>query len=136
MLKVMIVEDDFMIADGLEEILIGAGYEVCGITGKVDAAIAMGKKFHPDLGVIDLRLANGGFGTEVAAALCPGGKFGVLYASGNPDHPLLVGAEGEGCIAKPYTASTIVAALEVVNERMSQGCRLLAYPEGFRSLRA
>jgi DNA-binding response OmpR family regulator len=134
MLRVMIVEDDFMIADGLEEILLGAGYEVCGIAGRVEDAIAMGRKFHPDLGVIDLRLSNGGFGTEVAATLCAEGKFGVLYASGNPDHVLFSDAKGEGCIAKPYTARTILAALAVVRERISGTPKVMTFPEGFRLL--
>jgi DNA-binding response OmpR family regulator len=57
--KVLIVEDDFMIADCLEEILVDAGYEVCGIAREVDEAIAMGKELRPDLAVIDLRLAAG-----------------------------------------------------------------------------
>jgi two-component system, response regulator PdtaR len=136
MQKVLIVEDDFMVADCLEEILVDAGYEVCGITGEVAEAIELGKQHHPDLGVIDLRLTNGRYGTEVAAALCPGGGFGVLYATGNPDHPLLSHAEGEGCISKPYTATSVVSALRVVSERMSKCPVLSTFPLGFRLLRA
>lgn len=131
--KVLIVENDLMIADFLEEVLVEAGYEVCGIACTVAEGIALGERHHPDLGVIDLCLANGEYGTEVAAALRRRGRFGVLYATGNPDHPLLSRAEGEGCIAKPYLAHAAVSALRVVRERMLNRPALNP-PRGFRLL--
>jgi hypothetical protein len=42
---------------------------------------------------------------------------------------------GEGCIAKPYTASTIVLALGIVGERMAK-LPLSAFPRGFTLLGA
>jgi two-component system, response regulator PdtaR len=134
--KVLIVDDDLMIADCLEEILIDAGYDVCGIAGNVAEAIALGEQHEPDLAVIDLRLSDGELGTQVAAALCPGGGLGVLYATGNPEHPGLKDAPGEGWIAKPYTGTSIVAALRIVAERMSKLPALSAFPPGFALLRA
>ena len=68
MASVLIVDDDLMIADWLEEVLVEAGYEVCGIAATVADAIELGERFRPDLGVIDVRLANGGSGMDVAAA--------------------------------------------------------------------
>lgn len=95
-----------------------AGFEVCGIASTVAEGIELGMRHQPDLGVVDLCLADGEYGTEVATALRRHGRFGVLYATGNPDHPLLDRAEGEGCIAKPYLANSIVSALRVVGDSM------------------
>lgn len=134
--KVLIVEDDFMIADCLEEILVDAGHEVCGIAQEVDEAIAMGREHCPDLAFIDLRLAAGRYGTEVASVLCVGGGLGVLYVTGNANHPMLVGAAGEGCMSKPYSPASIVAALRIVSERMSKLTVLSRFPADFRLLRA
>ena len=131
--KVLIVEDDLMVADFLEEVLVDAGYEVCGIARTVADGIELGRQHNPDLGVIDLRLMGGEHGTEVAAALRRRGRFGVLYATGNPDHPILSQAEGEGCITKPYLASTVVSALRVVRETMSNRPPSNT-PRGFRLL--
>lgn len=119
MLKVLIVDDDFMVADCLEETLIDAGYEVCGIAGTVEDAISLGDAHHPDLGVIDLRLADGRSGTEIATALRGRRRFGVLYATGNADNVILDDAEGEGFISKPYTSKVILAALLRVSEQMT-----------------
>src|SRR3954452_21399971 len=126
--KVLIVDDDLMIADCLEEILMDAGYEVCGIAGGVAEAIALAEQHQPDLAVIDLRLSNGELGTQVAAALCAGARLGVLYATGNPHHAGLKNAQGDGCIAKPYTSTSVVAALRIVGERMAKLPVLSAFP--------
>ena len=118
MLKVLIVENDLMIADIVEDNLVTAGYAVCGIATTVADAIALGAQHNPDLGVFDLRLDDGEFGTVAASALRRHGKIGVLYATANSTHPLLRHAEGEGCIVKPYTAAGMVAALGIVWEIM------------------
>lgn len=118
MLKVLVVEDDLMIADALEEILQDAGYDVCGIATTVEEAVKLGRIQRPDLGVIDFRLAGGGYGTEVTAELRKDGRFGVLYATGNPDHPMLIRAEGDGCIAKPYSGRSVISALRKVWQKM------------------
>lgn len=135
MLKVLIVEDDHVIANLLEEILVDAGYQVCGIASTVAEAIKIGERHTPDLGVIDLCLRNGGCGTGIAAALRRRGPIGVLYATGSPGHPCLARAEGEGCIAKPYSACDVVSALRVVRERMFNQS-LSVFPHGFKLLRS
>src|ERR1700681_237271 len=65
MLKVLIAEDDLMIADTAEEILVECGYEVCGIARTVAEGIALGLRHKPDLALIDLRLGDGGLGTAI-----------------------------------------------------------------------
>lgn len=134
MQKVLIVEDEVMIADYLEAILQDAGYQVCGIAGCVADAIALGEKFHPDLGVIDLRLSHQEYGTDVARHLRRLGRFGVLYTTGNPDHAMLTKAEGEGCISKPYTETTVLAALKVVSDISTGSAHPSPAPRGFRLL--
>ncbi|WP_164694540.1 response regulator [Falsiroseomonas algicola] len=134
MLKIMIVENDAMIADYLEEVLNDAGYEVCGIAPDVETAITMGRACQPDLGIIDLRLPDGRLGTEVAAALCPGTRFGALYSTGNPDHPMLRDAMGVACLAKPYTPDVLVAALHLVWARMMGEAAPSTLPNGLRLL--
>jgi CheY-like chemotaxis protein len=129
---VLIAEDDFVMADRLEEILVEAGYQVCGIAATVQEAITLGERHHPDLGIIDVRLADGGRGTDVAAALRRRGPFGVLYSTGDLD--CLNGAEGEGCLLKPYPVSSVVAALGIVADLVAGRAMTSAFPDGFRLL--
>ncbi len=121
MLKVMIAEDDLIMADMLEDVLIRSGYEVCGIARTVDKAVELGEQHRPDLAILDLRLADGGIGTEIAARLNRHGSLGVLYASGNAGQMGLTKADGEACLGKPYRAVDVVRALEIVEQMVSTG---------------
>ena len=132
--KVLIAEDDLMIADMAEEMLVECGYEVCGIARTVAEAVALGRLHKPDLAVIDLRLADGGFGTEIAAQMGDHGKLGVLYATGNISHAMLTTADGHACLAKPYRLDDLRRSLEIVAEIVATGTASPPFPRGFQVL--
>ena len=134
MLKVLIAEDDLMIADLAEEILVEAGYQVCGIARTVAEAVALARQHKPDLAVLDLRLANGGLGTEIAAQLLPLGRLGVLYATGNASQVVLTTANGDACLSKPYSPTDLVRGLKIVAEIVANGKALSSFPKGFEVL--
>jgi DNA-binding response OmpR family regulator len=134
MLKVLIAEDDFMIADMAEEVLVEHGYEVCGIARTVAEAVALGRRPKPDLAVIDQRLADGGLGTEVAAQLGALGRIGVLYATGNVSHVMVNAAYGDACLSKPYRSDDLVRGLEIVADIVATGRVSPPFPHGFQVL--
>jgi DNA-binding response OmpR family regulator len=135
MLKVLIVEDDLMIADMAEEALIEDGYEVCGIARSVAEAVLLGKRHRPDLAVIDLRLANGGLGTSIAPQLAPFiGRFGILYVTGKMSPLILNAGSGDACIDKPYRSDDLLCALEIVTGIVVNGAVAQPFPRGFQLL--
>jgi DNA-binding response OmpR family regulator len=134
MLKVLIAEDDLMIADMAEETLVDHGYEVCGIARTVAEAVALALRHKPDLAVIDLRLADGGLGTEIPAQLGARGKLGILFATGNTSHVMLTAADGHACLAKPYRFDDLHRSLEIVAEIVATGTASPPFPRGFQVL--
>ena len=136
MLKVLIVEDDLMLADCAEEILVGRGYEVCGIARTVAEAVVLAQHHKPDLVVLDLRLADGGLGTEIAAQLLPLGRLGVLYATGNITQVVLTTADGDASLSKPYRSVDLLRSLEIVAEIVATGKAVPPFPKGFQVLSA
>jgi DNA-binding response OmpR family regulator len=132
MLKVMIVEDDLMLADFAEEILVEQGYGVSGIARTVADALALARHSKPDLVLLDLRLADGGLGTEVAAQLLPLGRLGILYVTGNMSQVALT--NGDACLAKPYRSADLVRSLEIVAEIVATGKAQPPFPQGFQLL--
>lgn len=133
MLKVLIAEDEFMIADMLEDGLITGGYEVCGIARTVDEALALAARHKPDLAVLDVRLAEGGRGNEIARRLNDRGTLGILYATGGGDSMLTL-ADGSASIAKPYQLEDLIRALVIVREITTLGTATPPFPRGFRLL--
>jgi DNA-binding response OmpR family regulator len=132
MLKVLIVEDDLMLADASEEILVGNGYEVSGIARTVADALAVARRAKPDLVILDLRLADGGLGTEVAAQLPELGRPGILYVTGNMSQVALT--NGDACLAKPYRSVDLLRGLEIVAAIVATGNAQPPFPQGFRLL--
>jgi CheY-like chemotaxis protein len=134
-LKILIAEDNLMIADMAEDLLVHQGYEVCGIAATVDEAVALGLRHKPDLALIDFRLADGGLGTEVATRLRDVGRIGVLYATGNDAANALEDAEGEACLCKPYQTEDLMRGLEIVAEIVATGAAAPPFPRGLQLLR-
>lgn len=136
MQKVLIVEDELLIADMAEEILVGHGYEVCGIVRTVDEAIEMARLHRPALALIDIRLADGGLGTEIGAQLGDLPGLGILYASGNLSQDELSTANGHACLFKPYLPSDLLRGLAIVTDLVATGKTSAPLPRGFQILTA
>jgi len=120
MLKVLIAEDDLMIADLIDETLVAQGYEVCGIAATVAEGIALGQLHKPDLAIIDMRLAGGGLGTDIASQL-DRTHLGILYATGNIALVLQNVGDGDACLAKPYRPEDLMRRPEIVKAKISIG---------------
>jgi DNA-binding response OmpR family regulator len=115
MMSVLIVEDNLLIADGLETMLIWGGYSVCGIASTVAEAVVLANTCRPDLAVLDLRLKYGELGSEIIPLLTECGRIGILYTTGNDDMRLTK-ADGDVCLRKPYQFRDVVESLEVVKQ--------------------
>src|SRR6476646_9685645 len=136
MTKVMIAEDDLLTADMLKDALIESGYEVCGIARTVDKAVELGERYKPDLAILDIRLAEGGLGTEIPARIKGADRMGVLYASGQVGKLGLTKADGEALLAKPYRAEDVIRALKIVEQIVNTDDTSRSFPRGFSVLDA
>jgi DNA-binding response OmpR family regulator len=134
MVKILIAEDDSVMANMLKDVLVDGGYEVCGIARTVDEAVALDEHHRPDLAILDVRLAEGGLGTDVSARLTRNGRPGILYVTVNIDQFGLTRANGEGSLRKPYRPADVVRALKIVEEIVATGEASRPFPEGFRLL--
>jgi DNA-binding response OmpR family regulator len=132
MTKVLIAEDDMLIADMIEDVLVTAGYDVCGIARTVTEGVILGRRHRPDIAVLDLRLAKGGFGTEIAIDLAAFRRVGILYATGNVSQVTLTA--GDACLVKPYSPEDLLRSLEIVAEIAITGEASGPYPNNLKLL--
>ena len=110
--KVLVVEDELMVADIIEEVLVDAGFQVCGITGSTREAVLLAEQHRPDLAIVDVMLADG-YGTDVASVLVAQ-NCGVLYTTGNANS--VKGSPGHACLQKPFSSQLLAPALDVVSK--------------------
>jgi two-component system, response regulator PdtaR len=111
MRKVLICEDDPLLAADLAAIVEEAGHSVCGNFRDAHEALANARKLAPDTAIIDLNLADGDTGAEVARTLQAMG-IRVIILSGHSN----VGT-GLGCI--PHTFAPKPVSAEVVGQLLS-----------------
>lgn len=135
MLKVLIVEDDLMIADMTEAFLTESGYAVCGIGRTVEQALALAAEHLPDLALIDLRLSDGELGTDIAPQLQKRKRTGILFASGNATQFNLTSEDGDGCLVKPYLTRDLLSSLSIVTDIVTTGSTTQILPRGFKILK-
>jgi DNA-binding response OmpR family regulator len=108
-LRVLVVEDEAMIAMLAEDMLDMAGCTLAGIAATLDEGLAAASRDDFDVAMLDMNL-DGENSTPIADALHARGKafiFTTGYGSGGvPDHH-----NGRPICAKPYVLGDLQAAL-------------------------
>ena len=130
--RVLIVEDEMLVAMELEATLESAGYEVSGIATSEAEAIAIARAKIPNLAVVDVRLAPGD-GRNVARELAD--RFNTTILMATSDAPRsLDGIGASAVLPKPYDADLVPAALEAA-EDLAAGGDPGKLPDHMRALR-
>lgn len=115
-LRVMIVEDEMLLALDLEDILLDAGYTVIGQASDMPQAIALAEEVNGsvDVAIMDVNLARGTNGVETAAALRQRWNIPSLFVSGNLDERTRAAAQQWrpiGFVGKPYSEREVLSSL-------------------------
>jgi CheY-like chemotaxis protein len=100
-LRIVIVEDDGLIAMDLAELLTGMGHDVCAIASNEAKAEAAAAEFHPDLMIVDGAL-RGGSGVVAMRRILDLGDVAHFYVTGNPWSVLELVPQAI-VVTKPYT---------------------------------
>ncbi|MBB3764158.1 response regulator [Sphingomicrobium lutaoense] len=114
--RVLIVEDEPLVAFDNEQRLERLGYEVVGTRDNYDDAIADLEQSEVDLVLCDVKLASEKSGIDVAAAAHEAG-VPVLFATGNP--PKQCAAYALGSLVKPYSDRQLRDAIDTVDRLLA-----------------
>jgi two-component system, response regulator PdtaR len=107
--NVLIVEDEFLVALQLEDILTDAGHNVVGIVP--DAASAHALDEPPEVALVDINLRDGPSGPMIAWRLAE--RFGttIIYVTANPGQIGTPAPTAVGVVQKPFSHHAILAAV-------------------------
>ncbi|OJV20560.1 MAG: response regulator [Dyadobacter sp. 50-39] len=113
--KMLIVEDEFIVANDLRIILTQAGYEVCGVAASAEEADALLLSIRPDLVLLDIRLDGKRSGIDLARKL-RAESLAFVYISANSDQETLEAAKRTdpyGFIVKPFRKRDLLVAIDI-----------------------
>ena len=117
--KILIVEDEYIIANDLELILTEAGYPVIGVADSVAEALVLMEEQKPDIVLLDIYLKGRETGIDLARQL---EELGIpfIYISANDNRSVLEAVKATqpiGYIVKPFREKDILTTLEVSRYR-------------------
>lgn len=118
--RVLIVEDNWLVAIEMEAALQDAGYIVVGIAVSADEAIAACEDQRPDVVLMDIRLQGGSDGVEAAKAIRTRMDVPSIFVSAHDDAETRARGEAArplGWINKPVQGAVLVERISRLLDR-------------------
>ncbi|WP_035692029.1 response regulator [Azospirillum halopraeferens] len=112
--RILIVEDEALVALSLRALLSDGGYEVVGVEATGAGALACAAATRPDLALMDIRLAGPMDGIDTAAALRAQFAIAIVYVSAQTDALTARRAEAThplGFVVKPFVPRDLLTAV-------------------------
>lgn len=110
--RVLIIEDEPLIAMHLETIVADMGHEVAGVAATHRDAVAIAGEKRPDLVLADVQLADGSSGIEAVQEILESMTVPVVFITAYPER-LLSGERPEPTwlVTKPFEPETVIATV-------------------------
>jgi DNA-directed RNA polymerase specialized sigma24 family protein len=110
--RVLIIEDETLIAMDLADIVGRLGHEIVATAATARKAIKAAHDHRPDLVLADIQLADGSSGIDAVSEILAEVSVPVIFVTAFPDR-LLTGERPEPTflITKPYLEETVQAAV-------------------------
>ena len=121
MAKIMIVDDETVIATQLEEVVESFGHRVVGIASNSLEAISMAAREKPDLILMDIVMPGELDGIGAAARIREQMDIPVIFLTAYADNDLIAKAkvvEPAGYILKPFKEAEIKAMIEITIHKL------------------
>ncbi|MBX3687059.1 MAG: response regulator, partial [Rhodocyclaceae bacterium] len=118
--RIMIVEDERIVALDLRQTLESFGHEVITVVSSGEQAIAQAQALHPDLILMDINLDGTMDGTAAAQAIHDSERIPVVFLTAYAEQEILDRAEAScpyGYLVKPVETRALQAAVRMAVAR-------------------
>lgn len=117
--SILIVEDEFVVANDLQMIIMKAGYQIAGVASSVSRALSIIEDKKPDLVLLDIFLKGRLTGIDLAQTLM---KLHIpfIYVSANSNEKVLEAAKATqpyGFLVKPYRDADVLLSIDIARYR-------------------
>jgi CheY-like chemotaxis protein len=115
-IKILIVEDEGLVAEDLKDMMQELGYEVAGIAETGENAIALAKEHQPDLALMDIHLASEMDGITAGGEIRSRWGIPIIYVTAFASPEFIDRAKKtspSGYILKPFNKRQIQIAIEI-----------------------
>jgi len=119
-LRILIVEDERIVAADLQQMLRELGYDAYAVAASGADALAIARQTRPDIALMDIRIRGLLDGIETAAQLRREFNTAVIFLTAHTDDDTLQRAklaEPYGYLPKPINAPLLKSTIELTSHR-------------------
>ena len=109
-LRILIVEDEMLLAMNIEDMLLELGHEVAGIASRLEPALALAREAAFDVAMLDVNLA--GDRSFPVADLLIERDIPFLFATGYGRDGIEPAYRDRPVLQKPFRAQDLLAAID------------------------
>ncbi len=129
--KILIVEDELIIAKDLKETLLEMNYEVVGIASSLEEAKEKLLKYKPDIALLDIFLTRQNEGIEVAYFIRQNFEMPFIFLTSYSDSRTLNEAKNlqpNAYLVKPFQVDSLYTAIEIAIFNFAQQIKKAPQP--------
>ena len=108
----LIIEDEFLIAMSIEDILRDCGFTSFDLSVSAEAAVAAAARTCPDLITADVELRPG-CGITAVQSICSERPIPVIFITGTPGE-VSIRMPGHALVEKPFGADGLMEAVKLI----------------------
>lgn len=132
--RVLVVEDERIVAEDIAQCLEERGYEVVGLASSGEQAIKLAESTQPDLALMDIVIQGDRDGIETAHVLKERFGISVVYLTAYSQEKTVARAketEPLGYVVKPFEEATLLSTVEIALHKQGLYKQLAAGREWF-----
>ena len=121
--KILVVEDEIIIADNICDALEDLGYEVLEPAINYTEAITIIKEDKPDIAILDIQLSGKKTGIDIAKKIRESYKFPFIFLTSNSDEFTLNQAKEvmpPAYLVKPFSKDELYTSIEIALHNFSK----------------
>jgi len=118
--RILVVEDEHIVAMGIKKMVKSLGYTVTGVASSGEDAISKAESTFPDVVLMDIMLKGDMDGVEAAGEIRKRFDVPVVYLTAYSDNKILERAkktEPFGYIVKPFDENDLHSSIEIALHR-------------------
>ena len=119
-IKVLVVEDEGVVAMNVKMTLLDKGFEVLPIAISADSALTLTAQYHPDVVLMDIRIKGNKDGIDAAALISEHYRIPIIYTTAHQDDLTVQRANSTchfGYLVKPYRDEDLFALIDKAVKR-------------------
>ena len=127
--RVLIVEDELLIASQLAMIIESLGHEIVGLAAGYDEACDLAAAEQPDLAFVDVNLGEDQSGIELVQHLRGRYETEIVFTTASQRRLPNDFCGAVGVVEKPFTRNGLVAAIRFIIARLENTPGMLRKPD-------